>query len=162
MRLVCFYLTEGKSLNGTAALLQLAGSCSISKKAVFRRFQTCGEWLRWLYESIYRNHKAIGEPPEWVGDRRVYLVDAGDEPVHGSDKADYRLHYTTGLFDLGIKEMALTRTEPGDLERRNPGGPFGDKTYINVSIPFKNIPKRLLFPFFKAGDRLMRINETKL
>jgi hypothetical protein len=33
------------------------------------------------------------------------LVDASDEPVHGSDKADYRLHYAIGLFDLGMKEM---------------------------------------------------------
>jgi hypothetical protein len=46
--------------------------------------------------------------------REVYLVDAGDEPVHGSDKADYRLHYAIGLFDLGMKEMVLTGTEEGE------------------------------------------------
>jgi IS4 transposase len=44
----------------------------------------------------------------------VYVVDASDEPVHGSDKADYRLHYAIGLFDLGMKEMALTTTETGE------------------------------------------------
>jgi IS4 transposase len=42
------------------------------------------------------------------------LVDASDGPVHGSDKADYRLHYAIGLFDLGMKEMALTTTETGE------------------------------------------------
>jgi hypothetical protein len=42
------------------------------------------------------------------------LVDAGDEPVHGSDKADYRLHYAIGMLDLGMKEMALTATEQGE------------------------------------------------
>jgi hypothetical protein len=114
LRLVFLYLTEGKSFSGTAALLQLAGICSISKKAVFTRFQKCGEWLRWLCENIYRNNKAIREPPLWLGDRKVYLVDASDEPVHGSDKADYRLHYALGLFDLGMKEMALTGTEQGE------------------------------------------------
>jgi hypothetical protein len=114
LRLVFLYLTEGKSFSGTAALLQPASICSISKKAVFTRFQTCGEWLRWLCESIYRNNKAIREPPEWLGDQKVYLVDASDEPVHGSDKADYRLHYAIGLFDLGMKEMALTGTEQGE------------------------------------------------
>jgi hypothetical protein len=45
LRLVFLYLTEGKSFSGTAALLHLAGICSISKKAVFRRFQRCGELL---------------------------------------------------------------------------------------------------------------------
>ncbi|MDR2660377.1 MAG: transposase [Spirochaetaceae bacterium] len=114
LRLVFLYLTEGKSFSGTAALLQLAGIRSISKKAVFTRFQKCGEWLRWLCEAIYRNNKAIIEPPEWLGGRKVYLVDAGDEPVHGSDKADYRLHYAIGLFDLGMKEMALTGVETGE------------------------------------------------
>jgi hypothetical protein len=50
----------------------------------------------------------------WLGDRKVYLAGASDEPVHGSDKADYRLHYAIGLFDLGMKEMALTGTEQGE------------------------------------------------
>ena len=114
LRLVFLYLTEGKSFSGTAALLNLAGICSISKKAVFTRFQKCAEWLRWLCESIYRNNKAIREAPGWLGERKVYLIDASDEPVHGSDKADYRLHYAIGLFDLGMKEMALTTTETGE------------------------------------------------
>jgi hypothetical protein len=87
--------------------------CSISKKAVFTRFQKSGEWLRWLCEKIYRNNEAVGEAPQWLGGKKVYPVDAGDEPVHGSDKADYRLHYATGLFDLGMKEMAPTGTKEG-------------------------------------------------
>jgi hypothetical protein len=42
LRLVFLYLTEGKSFSGTAAWLHLAGMCSISKKAVFTRFQKSG------------------------------------------------------------------------------------------------------------------------
>jgi hypothetical protein len=95
-------------------MLKLAGICSISKKAVFRRFQKCGEWLGWLCQSIYRSNKAIVQAPGWLGERKVYLVDASDEPVHGSEKADYRLHYAIGLYDLGMKEMALTTTETGE------------------------------------------------
>jgi hypothetical protein len=114
LRLVFIYLTEGKSFSGTAALLALSGICSITKKAVFTRFQKCGDWLQWLCEHIYLNNKAIRETPEWLGERKVYLVDASDEPVHGSDKADYRLHYAIGLLDLGMKEMALTGTEQGE------------------------------------------------
>jgi hypothetical protein len=117
--LVFLYLTEGRSFSGTAALPELGDICSISKKAVFTRFQKCGEWLWWLCEHLYRNNEAIGETPTWVGDRKVYLVDAGDEPVHGSDKADYRLHYATVLFDLGMKEMAPTGTEQGEKVSTN-------------------------------------------
>jgi hypothetical protein len=92
LRLVFLYLTEGKSFSGTAALLKLAGIGSMTKKAVFTRFQTCAEWLRWLCENIYRNNHTIPEVPPWLGDKKVYLVDLSYEPVHGSDKADYRLH----------------------------------------------------------------------
>jgi hypothetical protein len=60
LRLVFLYLTEGKSFSGTAALLELGDLSSISKKAVFTRFQKCGEWLRWLYERLCRKNKAIG------------------------------------------------------------------------------------------------------
>jgi hypothetical protein len=49
-----------------------------------------------------------------LGAGKVYLVDASDEPVHGSDKADYRPHYAIGLFDLGMKEMALAGTGQGE------------------------------------------------
>jgi hypothetical protein len=41
LRLVFLYLTEGKSFSGTAALLKLTGIGSLTKKAVFTRFQKC-------------------------------------------------------------------------------------------------------------------------
>jgi hypothetical protein len=59
LRLVFLYLTEGKSFSGTAALLKLTGIGSMTKKAVFTRFQTCGAWLRWLGENSYRNNQRI-------------------------------------------------------------------------------------------------------
>jgi hypothetical protein len=111
LRLVFLYLTEGKSFSGTAVLLQMAGICSISRKAVFTRFQKRGEWLRWLRETVCRNNHAIREPPERPGNRKACLADAGVESAHGSGKADCRLRYATGLFDPGMKEMALAKTE---------------------------------------------------
>jgi hypothetical protein len=86
---------------------------------------TMGEWLRWLCEHLYRNNKAIREGPVWLGGRKAYLADASDEPVHGSDKTDYRLHYAIGLFDLGMKEMALTAAEQG--EKAGNFKSFGEK-----------------------------------
>jgi hypothetical protein len=127
-RLVFLYLTEGKSFSGAAALLRLGAMCSISKKAVFTRFQRCGEWLWWLWENLYRNNKAIGEAPAWLGDRKVYLVDSSDEPVHGSDKADYRQQYALGLFDLGMKEKEMTATEQG--EKAGTFKSFGEKDIV--------------------------------
>ncbi|MDR1956857.1 MAG: transposase [Treponema sp.] len=62
--------------------------------------------MQWLGENIYRNNQRTLEPPPWLGDKKVYLVDASDEPVHGSDKADYRLQYAVGLFDLVIGDRA--------------------------------------------------------
>ncbi|GMO40737.1 MAG: hypothetical protein Pg6C_01570 [Treponemataceae bacterium] len=114
LRPVCLYLAEGKSFSGTAALLQLSGICPISKKAVFTRFQKCAAWLRRLCTAIYRNNKVLGAVPGWLEGKNVYAVDAGDEPVHGSDKADYRLHYALGLFDLGMKETALAAADCGE------------------------------------------------
>jgi hypothetical protein len=96
--------------------------------AVFTRFHKCGEWLRRLCESIYRNNKAITQPPVWLRERKDYIVDASDEPVHGSDKADYRLHYAIGLFDLGMKEMTLTTTETG--EKAGNFKTFGEKDIL--------------------------------
>jgi hypothetical protein len=77
---------------------------------------------------LYRNNKAIREAPAWLGDRKVYLVDASDEPVHGSDKADYRPRYAIGLFDLGMKEMALTAAEQG--EKAGNFKSFGEKGVV--------------------------------
>jgi hypothetical protein len=54
------------------------------------------------------------EKPVWLEGKQVYLVDASDESVYGSSKSDYRLHYSVGLFDLGMKEMRLTDGKRGE------------------------------------------------
>jgi hypothetical protein len=114
LRMVFLYLTEGKSSSGRAVLLQRAGICSISEKAAFTRFQKRGEWLRWPRETICRNNKGIVEPPQWLGERKVYAAEAGGEPARGIGGADCRPRCATGLFDLGMKEMALAGTERGE------------------------------------------------
>jgi hypothetical protein len=133
-RPVFLCLAEGKSFGGTAALLKLAGIGSMTGKAVFTRFQKCGGRRRRLCENIYRNNRAIPEPPPGPGDKKVYPVDAGDGPVHGSDKADYRPRYAAGLFDPGMKEMAPTGTgqgeKPGNFKTFGKDDPvIGDRAY---------------------------------
>lgn len=128
LRLIFIYMSEGKSFSGTAALLNLSEICSMTKKAVFTRFQKCGAWLQWLCEHIYRNNEMIGTPPEWLEERKVYLVDASDEAVYGSNKTDYRLHYAIGLFDLSMKEMVLTDIKTG--EKISNFHRFGEKDIV--------------------------------
>jgi hypothetical protein len=97
-------MAEWESFDGTAALLRLAGIRSITKRAVSARFQKCGEWLQWPRERMRRNNEAIIEPTERLGGRKVYVAGAGSVP-------DGRPRCAIGLFDLGMKEMALTGTE---------------------------------------------------
>jgi hypothetical protein len=42
------------------------------------------------------------------------VVDAGDESVYGGSTTDFRLDYSVGLFDLGMKEMRRTDTGTGE------------------------------------------------
>jgi hypothetical protein len=53
----------------------------------------------------------------------------GGKPVHGSGKADYRLRYAIGLFDLGVKETALTAAET--VEKAGNFKSFGGAGYRN-------------------------------
>jgi hypothetical protein len=39
-----------------------------------------------LGATIYRNSKTIGEPHAWLGDRKVYVVDASDGRYTGAAK----------------------------------------------------------------------------
>ncbi|MDR2743567.1 MAG: hypothetical protein LBB98_15665 [Treponema sp.] len=54
------------------------------------------------------------EKPTWLEGKAIYVVDAGDESVYGGSKTDFRLHYSVGLFDLGMKEMRLTDAKTGE------------------------------------------------
>jgi hypothetical protein len=137
LRLVLLYLTSGKSFGGTAALLNIGAGLKITKKAIFTRIQKCPEWLRWLCENICRSSEMIVAKPGWLGNREVYAVDASDEPVYGSGKSDYRLHYAVNIFTLCMKEMALTKIAIGEkLNNFKKFGPgdiiLGDRGYCSI------------------------------
>jgi hypothetical protein len=54
LRLILLYLTEGKSMAGTSAIMNLSGGTTMSKVAVFKRIQNSGDWLQWMSGNIYR------------------------------------------------------------------------------------------------------------
>jgi dsDNA-binding SOS-regulon protein len=78
------------------------GEADVYPKSLRQAFVR-GEWLRRLCEHLYRNNEATGEASVWLAEKKACLADAGDEPVCGSDNADYRLNYAAGLFDPGMK-----------------------------------------------------------
>jgi hypothetical protein len=114
LKLIFLYLTAGKSFGNTAALLQLDKKCHLNKIAVYNRIGNSGEWLRWLCEHICRQRRTLAEKPAWLEGKRVCLADASDEPVYGSSKAGFRLHYCLDLFDLNVREMRLIDAGEGE------------------------------------------------
>jgi hypothetical protein len=131
------YLTGTPSFSKTAALLRLEGTIHLTKNAVYERIEKSEKWLKWLCENIFRGGGLRGEKPQWLEGRRVCLIDASDEPVHGSKKADYRLHYVVDLFTLEVVEMHLTDTKQGEkaenFKRFGAGDVvIGDRAYGNI------------------------------
>jgi hypothetical protein len=114
LKLIFFYLTEGKCLGNTSVLLHMREGCHLTKKAVYTRMCHSVEWLRRLCEHLCRENRMLKENPGWLEGESVYLEDAGEESVCGSSRTDFRLHYWVGLFDPGMKELRLTEAETGE------------------------------------------------
>lgn len=114
LRLNLLYLTSGESYGKTSAMLKLTGEISLNKNAVFERVNKSADWLKWLCENICRNVGLIAEQPEWLKNKKVCLLDASDESINGSKKADYRLHYMIELFHMELVEMHLTEAKEGE------------------------------------------------
>jgi hypothetical protein len=108
------YLTEAQSFGKTSALLKIGGILPMNKNAVYERIIKSEQWLLWMCQTICRNQQVLVDKPAWLTGKDVCLIDASDEPVHGSDQADYRLHYCVELFSLCMKEMKFTETKQGE------------------------------------------------
>jgi len=148
------YLTSGGSFGKTSAMLKLTEDIRLNKNAVYERINKSGEWLKWLCTNICRNTDLIAEPPEWLKEKRVCLLDASDESMNGSKKADYRLHYMVELFQLKLVEMHLTEAKEGEkLSRFNEIGKkdiiMGDRAYGTI--------KGIEYAIEKEADYIFRL-----
>jgi hypothetical protein len=115
LRLNLMYLTEGKSMAGTSAILNLSGEATMSKVAVFKRIQRSGEWLEWMCKNIYRRAGLLIEKPQWLKDRNVLLIDGSADVKGGSSKRHYfMLHYSMDLFTLTAREFLITDEKTGE------------------------------------------------
>jgi hypothetical protein len=86
LRLILLYLTEGKSMAGTSAIMNLSGETTMSKTAVFKRIQNSGDWLQWMSANIYRRAGLLIEKPAWLKDRNVLLIDRSKDESGGRDR----------------------------------------------------------------------------
>lgn len=119
LRLNFLYQTSGESYGLTAALTQISeNQKSLNKTAVQKRITNSAEWLRWMCMNLCRQEEFLVEPPEWLKNYRVCVVDASDYAAAGSHGADFRFHYMAELFTLNTVEMYFTPASEGETLTR--------------------------------------------
>jgi len=92
---------------------------SVNKNAAYKRIVASGEWLRKLSEAMCKNDNATLEKPEFLGNKRVKLIDASDEVTKGKDKTTWRIHYAFDLFGFNCSSVELTTNKEGERLTRH-------------------------------------------
>jgi hypothetical protein len=114
LRLNMLYLTNEGSFQQAALGMALTEGIRMSKVAAFNRIKNSGEWMRWMAKELLEMEGMALPKPEFLGERRVILIDASDEVVKGSRQSDYRLHYAFDLFDFRCKSVEVTGIKEGE------------------------------------------------
>lgn len=112
--LVLLYLTGAGSFQNASTLMRLSTDIQLNKEAVRKRIMGCWKWLRWMGHRLSLKQGYVIEKPEWIGDRRVLLVDATDMALRGSSTSDYRLHYAFDLYEYSCAQAELTGIAQGE------------------------------------------------
>jgi hypothetical protein len=118
LALLMTYLCGKGSFMNTSVQMQLAGF-SITKNAAIWRMTHSSEWLRWLAEELSFKACSGIKKPEFLGDKKVILVDASDEMLRNRQQVSqqrklWRLHYAFDLFNFCAKDMQLTKAVEGE------------------------------------------------
>lgn len=108
------YVANEPSLQLTSVLLKTTMGISLDKNAVYHRIKASREWLRWMAQEMCCNNGMTIPKPDFLKGKHVVLIDASDEPVKGSKKTDYRLHYAFDLFEFRCRTMELTSGKEGE------------------------------------------------
>ena len=112
--LLMTYIGNGVSVQTTSTMFKLGMGISLEKGAVHHRIKNSWRWLRWMAKEICESTGMAMPKPEFLGDKEVILVDATDEPVKGSKKSDYRLHYAFNLFQFSCRSLDVTTVKEGE------------------------------------------------
>lgn len=119
LRLNFLYQTSGDSYGLTSAITQISeNQIGLNKTAVQKRITNSAEWLKWILLHLFQENNYLTDPPEWLKDRRVCLVDASDYSKQGSKSADVRFHHMVELFTLNMAEFHFTEASEGERVSR--------------------------------------------
>jgi len=113
------YITNDGSYQLASAMMKLTRGISVNKNAAYERITASGEWLRRMTEGLCQNIGASYTKPDFLGSKRVKLIDASDEVTKGKDKTTWRLHYVFDLFGFNCTSMELTTNKEGEKLTRH-------------------------------------------
>ena len=137
LRLNMLYTTNNGSFQMAALGIALTEGVEISKNSVAKRIRNSGEWLRWMAMELCAEQGATIEKPDFLGDKRLLLLDATDETTKGKNKNTWRLHYIFNLFGFSCDSMELTTNKEGERLTRHeisPGDIYtADRIYCTMS-----------------------------
>jgi Transposase DDE domain len=116
LRLALAYGPCGMSLRTAAAWAETIGLASLSDVAVMKRLQASADWLQEVAGQLLAGCLA-GGPAVSVG-RIIRLVDSTTISEPGSDRADWRLHYSYDPREGRAVAFELTTSHHGEHLRR--------------------------------------------
>lgn len=112
--LILLYVTSGKSIGGTSAILKTSEKIKMNKNAVYERLLKSERWVKWLNENIRRRAGLISERPDWLQYKRVLACDVTEEESVDAERTGWHLHYMMDIFTLEAAEIKLTDEKTGE------------------------------------------------
>lgn len=155
LRLVLAYGVCDKSFREVSAWAKQTQVCQISDVGVLKRLRYCGEWLKYIINSVLAEADIKANV---VLKRRIRIVDATFENRPGRNGTDWKLHFGYDLASRCIDEVLLTGSEQGESLSNfsvNEGDIFiGDRGYAHRRGIW-NVKSQ-------GGDVIVRINWQNL
>lgn len=160
LRIMLVHLADGCSLQETALRVSAAKWAQVSSVAVFKRLQSCEEWLRWMAERLWRRTPLPA--PRWP--YRIRAVDATTVQEPGSTGTDWRVHFAIDLSNLQCDFYSLTDVKGGETLRRLPvkAGDLilGDRAY-GTPPGVASIASRGGFVLVRSSLTMLPLHDSK-
>jgi hypothetical protein len=116
LRLALAYGPCGMSLRGVAAWAATIGMGDLSDVAALKRLRASADWLQEIVGSLLA--RRLEGSAAVSGGRAIRLVDGTTISERGSDRADWRLHYSYDPRGGRTTDCQLTTAREGEHLRR--------------------------------------------
>lgn len=134
---LCLYYAYDHSLVDVKNYAYMEKIAEISDVGFMKRFNNCGEWIKWILENMMKNEIVNYDKPELLKDYRVLAIDASDISQKGAVKYYWHLHYAVNLFTLNSEMFKITTEQTGEslknFELRPKDLVFADRAYGTIS-----------------------------